>query len=83
MKPTLPYLCLINLKQHKKYVVGDIVAFKNNDRFFLSRYCHRIINVTKNLFNAKGDNREKSDRYEINVPIENIEGKVTDFKKIC
>lgn len=82
MKPTLSFLCLINLKQQKNYVTGDIVVFKNNDRLFFPYYCHRIISIVKNLFTAKGDNKEKSDRFEINVPIENIVGKVIDFKKI-
>jgi len=45
----------------------------------LPRYCHRIIDINNNLFTAKGDNREKSDKYEIDVPIENIEGKIETY----
>jgi len=76
MKPTLPFICLVNIQPQNKYSTGDIVAFKNNGRLFLSHYCHRIIKINKTSFTTKGDNIKNSDKYEIDVPIENIEGKI-------
>ena len=82
MKPTLPVCGLVNIQPQKNYNTGDIIMFENNGRLLLINYCHRIIEISKKYFTAKGDNRKKSDRYETDVPIENIIGKVTDHKKI-
>lgn len=82
MKPVLPLIALVDVKPQEKYEIGDIVLFFNNGNILLPRYCHRIIHINEYLFTAKGDNRKKSDEYEIDVPVKNIEGKIIGFKKI-
>ena len=78
MKPAYPIIGLYDLHEQDKYVVGDVVLFRNNGRSLFSVYGHRIIRINEQVFTAKGDNRKKSDRFEIDVPVENIIGKIGD-----
>ena len=82
MKPEMPVLCFIKIKKQNKYKKGDIVAFENKGHPFIINYCHRITEINDETFTTKGDNRPSSDKYETDVPIENILGKITDFKKV-
>jgi len=82
MKPVYPIIGLVRIQPQKKYNVGDVVMFENNGRLLLPRYYHRITSINNKTFTTMGDNRQNSDRYEVDVPVDNIEGRVIDFKKI-
>ena len=82
MKPVYPIMGLVNIQPQNKYIIGDVVLFRNNGRLLLMNYYHRIVRINEETFTTKGDNRQCSDRYEVDVPVGNIEGKVVDFKKI-
>jgi hypothetical protein len=64
-------LCIISKK--KNYKLGDIITFRGNDKRI---YSHRIISIDDIKITTKGDNREKSEDYETNIPLKNILGKV-------
>ena len=72
MKPAKPFFSIVNIKKQDTYLVGDIVGFKGNNGL---RYCHRIIKIDDKFFTAKGDNRNVSKDYEVDVPVKNIIGK--------
>jgi len=75
MKPTKPFVSILTIKKQKEYHVGDIVSFRGKGKLW-GRYCHRIVKIDNNVFTAKGDNRVISEKYETDVPIRNIIGKV-------
>jgi hypothetical protein len=64
---------IVKYSKFESYQVGDVISFigKNN-----VKYCHRIIQINNETFTAQGDNLSKSQDYEIDVPIRNIEGKI-------
>lgn len=66
------------LYEKADYRTGDIVCFRD---LYGKKYCHRIVDIREinNLIylTMKGDCMQKSMPFEINIPLENIEGKVT------
>ena len=73
MKPEFSFFSITKFIRADEYKVGDVVAFKAKNGL---KYCHRIIEINKDTFTTKGDNRESSKQCEIKVPIKNIEGKI-------
>lgn len=57
-----------------QYKVGDMIVFLGNDN---NRYCHRIVRINQVYVTTKGDNYNESKQYEIDVPVQRIQGKVT------
>lgn len=78
MEPAMPFISFINIKKQNSYAVGDIVAFRSNA---LLSFCHRIVKIDNTVFTTKGDNRNVSNKYEIDVPIKNIQGKIKEEGK--
>ena len=73
MLPTMRKIGLVRIKKFKKYEVGEIISFKTLDKTF---HCHRIIKINDEFVSTKGDNLDQQ-WYEIDVPIKNIQGRVT------
>lgn len=73
MLPTMHKFGIARFKKLKTYNVGDIVYFKGNNG---NKYSHRIISIDDKKLTTQGDNRITSESYEIDVPVENILGKV-------
>ena len=73
MLPTFPKLVLVSIKKSKLYQIGDIISLKTLDKKY---HCHRIIEINTKTVSTKGDNLTQQD-YEIDIPITNIEGKVS------
>lgn len=81
MKPTKPLISILTIKKQDRYYVGDIVSFRGKNRLF-ARFCHRVVNIDDKVFTTKGDNRVVIEKYEKNVPIRNIIGKVIKWLKV-
>ena len=73
MLPTMKIWGILSYKKQDVYHVGEIVVVKANDDKI---YSHRIISINDDKIIIKGDNRDKCEPYEIDIPIQNIEGKV-------
>ena len=66
-------IALIKYHKTNSYQVNDVISFVGHNNV---KYCHRIIFINNCVFIAKGDNLDKPQNYEIDVPLHNIEGKV-------
>lgn len=53
--------------------IGDVITIKGHDGRF---YCHRVVKLENDLVTTKGDNFTESKPYEINIPVNNIRGKI-------
>jgi hypothetical protein len=73
MCPTMSFFGLVEIEVKTQYFINDIVSFIGKNH---RGYCHRIVEIDTICFTTKGDNRNKSEEYEINVPIKNIDGSV-------
>lgn len=77
MLPTFGRINIIKITKKQEYKIGDVISLKTHDKII---HCHRITSID-DMVTTKGDNLEQK-WYEINVPMENIEGIVTLVWKI-
>jgi hypothetical protein len=69
MLPTFGKINMIKITKKKDYKIGDIISLKTHDGKY---HCHRIMTMDK-FVSTKGDNLDQQ-KYEIDVPMKNIEG---------
>ena len=74
---SMPNICRLALvrttTKYTNLTINDVIVFRGNDRHY---YVHRIIKLNDEKFTTKGDCFLESKPYEIDVPIQNIQGKV-------
>lgn len=76
MEPTIFPQEFILIKESDNYKLEDIVTYQNSDGLLIT---HRIVQIDKHCFIAKGDKNEVTDSI---APIEAIQGKVIFYSKI-
>lgn len=76
MEPTIDSGELIVIREKNKYIKNDIVTYLDKDGFLIT---HRIVNISKDKVNTKGDNNNLIDP---EIQIKDIQGKVILHSKL-